>query len=436
MGLIEGAEFLDPAGLRAVQAANWAQQRAHVMTHSAFFRDLWAGRAVPEHLDDLAALPLCDKAALRQAQAAQPPFGSYLATPPAAVNRLHRTSGTTGQAMNLALSAADAHLTAVVGGRSHRAAGLGPGDRVVHCLNYQMWMGGLSDHLTLEQTGALVIPFGVGSTRLLIQTMRDLKVTAISCTPSYPAVLQQVIATDFPGLDPRELGLRLGLFGGEAGLDNPDLRRRLTEVWGMAPRNANYGVSDVLSNFAGQCEHDNDLHFLGGDVLYPELVDAESGAPLALAEGARGELVLTHLVKQCQPLVRFRTGDVIAVTGTGACRCGRTGMRFRVVGRSDDMVVVRGINVFPTMVAATLNAMPALSGEYRIRLHGPGPHDRLVVEVEAADGQPATDDLAGRVAQAIGRDLRITATVTALPFGTLPRTDGKTRRVIREETGQ
>ncbi len=433
MGLTDGAEFLDAAALRAVQAANWARQRAHVTAHSDFLRDLWAGRKVPERLDDLAALPLCDKSDLRRAQAAHPPFGNYLATPPEAANRLHRTSGTTGQAMNLALSAADAHLTAVVGGRSHRAAGLGPGDRVVHCLNYQMWMGGLSDHLTLEQTGALVIPFGVGSTRLLVETMRALKVTAISCTPSYPAVLQQVIAAEFPGLDPRDLGLRLGLFGGEAGLDDPDLRRRLTEVWGMAPRNANYGVSDVLSNFAGQCDHDNDLHFLGGDVLYPELVDPESGERLDLRQGARGELVLTHLVKECQPLVRFRTGDVIAVTGTAPCRCGRTGMRFRVVGRSDDMVVVRGINVFPTMVAEILNAMPALSGEYRIRLQGAGPYDRLPVEVEAAEGPQAPGDLAARVEQAIGRALRVTAAVTVLPFAALPRTDGKTRRVIREE---
>jgi phenylacetate-CoA ligase len=428
MGLIDGADFLDASALRAVQVENWSRQRAHVLAHSEFFRDLWRGRAVPERLEDIADLPLCDKTSLRRAQAESPPFGSYLAAPLAAVNRLHRTSGTTGQAMNLALSAADAHLTAVVGGRSHRAAGLGPGDRVVHCLNYQMWMGGLTDHLTLEATGAMVIPFGVGSTRLLIETMRELKVTAISCTPSYPAVLQQVIADEFPGLDPRDLGLRLGLFGGEAGLDNPDLRRRLTAVWGMAPRNANYGVTDVLTNFAGQCAEDDDLHFMGGDVLYPELIEPESGAPLAIAAGTRGELVLTHLAKECQPLVRFRTGDVVTVTATDPCRCGRTGMRFRVVGRSDDMVVVRGINVFPTMVADVLNAIPGLNGEYRIRLAGDGPYDRLPVEVEGA-GPASADAVARRLQQA----LRVTAVVTMLPIGALPRTAGKTRRVIREE---
>ena len=192
-----------------------------------------------------------------------------------------------------------------------------PQDTVAHCLNYQMWMGGLTDHMTLQQTGALVIPFGVGSTELLIRTIQEVGVTALSCTPSYPAVLERVIAEKFPGLAPRDLGLRLGLFGGEAGLDDPALRARLKETWGMEPRNANYGVSDVFSNFAAQCEHDTCLHFVAADVLYPEIINPDSGAPLAMADGTTGELVLTHLARDCQPLVRFRTGDIITITATG-----------------------------------------------------------------------------------------------------------------------
>ena len=119
--------------------------------------------------------------------------------------------------MNLALSAADAHETAIVGARAQSAAGLGPGHRVVHCLNYRLWMGGFSDHTTLEATGATVVPFGVGETQLLVRTIRELGITAISCTPSYPAVLARVIADHFPGMRPRDLGLQLGLFGGEGG---------------------------------------------------------------------------------------------------------------------------------------------------------------------------------------------------------------------------
>lgn len=433
MALLGDADYLPVADMARHQQAAWEAQSASVAARSDFYKALWKGRPVPQRLEDLPELPLSDKAMLRLAQADHPPFGNYLATDVTAVNRLHRTSGTTGQAMNLALSARDAHVTAVVGGRSHRASGLGPGHRVVHCLNYQMWMGGLTDHLTLEATGALVIPFGVGSTKLLIETIRDLKVTAISCTPSYPAVLERVIAENFPGLAPRDLGLKLGLFGGEAGLDSPDLRRRFEEVWGLAPRNANYGVSDVFSNFAGQCAHENDLHFLGLDVLYPELIDPESGVPLPIASGTRGELVLTHLDRECQPLVRFRTGDVIQVTGTDPCACGRTGFRFRVVGRSDDMVVVRGINVFPTMVAAVINGMSALSGEYLVRLKGIGPYDRLPVEAEVAEGVTPAPELVAEVERAIKDALRVTAEVRLLAHGALPRTAGKTRRVIRED---
>src|SRR5581483_128382 len=169
--------------------------------------------------------------------------------------------------MNLALSARDARETAAVGARAQGASGLGPGHRVVHCLNYRLWMGGYTDHATLEATGAAVVPFGVGDTQLLVRTIRELKITAISCTPSYPAVVERVIAEHFPGLKPRDLGLRLGLFGGEAGLDDPEFRRRLEATWGFKARNANYGVTDVLCNFAGQSEQDEDLHFMALDLL-------------------------------------------------------------------------------------------------------------------------------------------------------------------------
>jgi phenylacetate-CoA ligase len=427
------ADFLPLARIAALQAERWSAQRRYVMEHSPFLRRLWNGCPVPGCLEELPSLPLCDKAMLRESQAAHPPFGDYLAAPEEGVNRLHRTSGTTGQAMNLALSARDARQTTEVGARAQRAAGLGPGHRVVHCLNYQMWMGGVSDHLTLEEAGATVIPFGVGNSELLVRTIRDLAVTAISCTPSYPPVLEAVIEEHFPGLKPRDLGLELGLFGGEAGLDDPRFRARLEETWGFQARNANYGVSDAFCNFAAQCAQETDLHFVALDVLAPELIDPETAQTLPWREGSEGELVLTHLQRECQPLVRFRTGDIVVLTGTGACACGRTAPRLRVIGRSDDMVTVRGLNVFPSAVAAVVNAVPALSGEYRIVLDGPGPYHRLPLEVELAPGREATPELAAEVAEAVHRHIRVTAEVALLPARALPRTAGKTRRVIRKE---
>jgi len=422
---------LSPEQLLPHQQASWQVQQNYVSNNSPFYQALWDGKTPPGDLRDLAELPLSTKAQIRISQERHPPFGDYLAASRNSVNRLHRTSGTTGQAMNLALSANDCNITEIVGGRCQTAAGLGPKDTVIHCLNYQMWMGGLTDHMTLERTGATVIPFGVGGTGLLIRTIRDIGVTAISCTPSYPAVIERVLHDRFPDLTPKDLGLKLGLFGGEAGLDDPALRQRLQQVWGMQPRNANYGVSDVFCNFAAQCEHDSRLHFMAADVLYPELIDPENTRPLAIAPGQKGELVLTHLARDCQPLVRFRTGDIIAIDETSPCTCGRTGMRFRVVGRSDDMVVVRGLNLFPTMVAAIINEFKELSGDYRITLDQPPPYDFLPVQVELAKDQTADTTLVTSIEQAIKSKLGATARVSLLPPASFPVTEGKTIRVVR-----
>ncbi len=431
--LVEGADFADLSELKAHRQRLWESQRGYVASRSPLHRRAWGKKKPPVRLVDLAELPLIDKEMLRQSQREHPPFGDYVAAQDDDIARVHRTSGTTGTAMNLALSRRDAEETALLGARAHRASGLKPGMRVVHCLNYRLWVGGYTDHATLEAAGAAVVPFGVGDTELLIRTSQELGITAISCTPSYPAVLERVIAEHFPKLKPRDLGLKLGLFGGEAGLDDPEFRRRLETTWGFAARNANYGVTDVFSIMAGQSEIDNDLHFIALDILNPELIDPTNGALLPWQEGAKGELVLTHLTRQCQPLVRFRTGDIIEITGTGKARCGRTAPRFRVRGRSDDMVVVRGINVFPTQIAAVLNSFAELSGEYRILLEDSGPYDRLPVEAELAEDVREAQNLAETIERRIKSEIGVTARLAMLPFNSLPRSEGKTRRVIRRE---
>lgn len=426
------AEFMDLDALTQLQRQRWTAQAAHVSARSSFYQAFLGKGALRGDLDEIGDLAFSDKEMLRADQARHGPFGSYLAAPPEAIMRLHRTSGTTGTAMNLALSARDAEMTEKVGARAQSAAGVGPGHRVVHCLNYQLWMGGYTDHAILERTGATVVPFGVGNSAKLVETIKELGITAISCTPSYPSVLERVIAEEFSGLKPSDLGLQLGLFGGEAGLDDPAYRARLEGVWGFAARNANYGVSDVLCNFAAQTPENTDLHFMALDVLYPELIDPVRETRLPWQEGESGELVLTHLTKECQPLVRFRTGDIITLTGTGPASCGRTAPRFRVTGRADDMVTVRGLNVFPASVAAVVNGFAGLSGEYRIVLETPPPHDVLPVEVELAPGAQADDDgLAAALERKIKQTIGATAQVTVSAPNSLPRTEGKTKRVIK-----
>ena len=409
----------------------WEWQSTYVAENSAFYQRLWDGQRPPKRLAEIAELPLSDKSSLRLAQPASPPFGDYLAARPEKVSRLHRTSGTTGQAMNLALSARDCEVTEIIGGRAQSLAGLKPGMMVVHCLNYQMWMGGLTDHLTLERTGATVVPFGVGSTELLIKTILENGITAISCTPSYPAALEMVIAEKFPHLSPSDLGLKLGLFGGEPGIDDPAFRKRLSDTWGMQPRNSNYGVTDVFCNFASECAYDTALHFVAHDVLHAELIDPDDGSLKRFEAGSSGELVLTHLERECQPLVRFRTGDIIRIENTETCRCGCAGFRFRVIGRSDDMVVIRGLNMFPTMVAAVVTSFKEMSGDYRIVLDAPPPYDVLPVVVELAEGVQDDDMLSLRLEKRFKQKLGATIRVKTVPYGTFPRTEGKTKRVIR-----
>jgi phenylacetate-CoA ligase len=429
--LLENGHMLSLKEISNYRQNAWERQSSYVAENSVFYKRLWDGNSPPKRLEEISELPLSDKASLRLAQPASPPFGDYLAARPEKVSRLHRTSGTTGQAMNLALSARDCEITEIVGGRAQTLAGLKAGMMVVHCLNYQMWMGGLTDHLTLERTGATVVPFGVGSTELLIRTIIETGITAISCTPSYPAALEMVIAEKFPQLSPSDLGLKLGLFGGEPGIDDPAFRKRLSDTWGMQPRNANYGVTDVFCNFASECAYDNALHFVAHDVLHAELIDPDSGTLKQFEPGNSGELVLTHLIRECQPLVRFRTGDIIRIENTEVCKCGCAGFRFRVIGRSDDMVVVRGLNMFPTMVAAVVTSFEELSGDYRIVLDAPPPYDVLLVEVELAEGIQDEDALSLRLEKRFKHDLGATIRVKTVPYGTFPRTEGKTKRVLR-----
>lgn len=425
-------ETLSSEAVRRHQDALWARQWSYVSSASAFYREKF-GPDTPEtiSLDALVDLPFTEKDELRRSQEADYPFGSYVACAPEEVVRIHRTSGTTGRPLQLANSRRDVDLIARIGGRSQFAAGLRPGDRVVHCLNYCMWTGGVTDHMTLEEAGACVVPFGVGNTRLLLDTIADLAVNAISCTPSYPALLEKLLREE--GRDPRELRLRIGLFGGEAGLDNREFRDAMESVWGFGVRNANYGMSEVLSNFASQCDHTTDLHYHGADALFAEILDA-AGNRQPIEAGTTGELVCTHLAKECQPLVRFRTRDVVTVTETGACTCGRTGWRFRVTGRTDDMFNVRGINVFPSAVQKGVFSRPDLaSGQFRIVLEGKGPWDRIRIRAEAAAGLPPERfEEAARLLEAEVRKFAgATAEVTLLPIDTLPRTAGKTALIER-----
>ena len=425
-------ETLSPAQHVALEENTVVQQFAYVMAHSEFYQNKLRGAQKIATRAELAALPFTEKEELRASQAESPPFGNYLAASLEIVSRVHKTSGTTGRPLYIALTARDIETTHECGARAYVCAGLQRGDRVVHCLNYQMWAGGVTDHLSLERAGATVIPFGVGNTHVLLRTIRDLGINAISSTPSYLVHLADIVRSELH-IEPHELGLRKGFFGGEPGLQNPNVRGAIERTWNLRAMDANYGMADVLSIFGAECSMRDGLHFHGQGALLVELIDPATLKSVAIETGARGELVYTNLTRQAQPLLRYRSHDAAEIVSAEPCACGRTSFRFRVLGRSDDMVHVRGVNVFPTAIAEALASFPELSGEFQIVLDTPPPYNQLPLRVELAHNLPDGDayNMNALLVKTLQERLNFRAALEFVPPGTLPRTQGKTSRVVK-----
>src|SRR6266566_3976986 len=424
----EDLETMQPAALHQVENDCLRTQLDYVWAGSAFyqakFAEVGVKREAIRDVADLPLLPFTEKDECLRSQQEHPPFGRYLATTQEQVMRVHKTSGTSGRALYVALTPRDRHLMNACAACSFWAAGLRPSDTVVHCLNYCLWMGGFSDHENLETTGATVVPFGVGQTALLLQTIRELRVNAISATPSYMLPLAEAARTQ--GLNPRDLGLRKGFFGAEPGISEHGVRARMEETWGMRAMDANFGMADVLSIMGSECEQRQGLHFQASGIVAIELIEPEKGTPLALIDGAEGELVYTHLMKEAQPLIRYRARDVVRILGTGPCVCGRTTLRFRVLGRSDDMLHVRGVNVFPGGVGNVLaHLTDQYSGEFQIIVDHPPPHQYLHIRVELIQGllPEQVGDLAQQIIHTLREQLSFRADVELVPYGALPRTE-------------
>ena len=423
--------------VRTLDSPALERQLQQVLGSSAFYQEKTAGAGMsgPDaaRVENFEHWPFTTKSEVLAEQSSHPPYGRLANSGANPVVRIHMTSGTSGTPLYIALTAADVADNVVSGRRAFICAGLTKQDSVVHCLNYCLWAGGLTDHLSLEAAGAAVIPFGVGHTKRLIETIRHLKLTAISCTPSYLGRLEVVLREDF-GLRPRDLGLQKGFFGGEGGLQNTVVRQAIEELWGISAIDANYGMADVLSIFGSECSARQGLHFHGRGLLHVEMIDPETGAALPFKAGQEGELVLTNLTRQAQPVVRFRSGDIIRILADAPCSCGRSSFRFLVVGRSDHMIVVQGINVYATAIKALLlRHRDRFSGEFEIVLETPPPISMPLVRAELS-AQASVDDAADHekfLAKTCHEQLQFTPKVKMLPFGALPRTEGKTQYVRR-----
>lgn len=423
-------------GLRTIEEEKLRGQIDYVWRTSPFYRRKWddAG-VVPGRvtgLEDLPRLPFTEKAELQNAQTGPPPFGQNQCAPLASMVRMQATGGTTGRPLRTALTRRDVAVYNEVGARAAWAAGLRPGDVLFECMNYSLYAGGINDHMTFETIGACVAPVGIGQSRRLIDIMQDMQMpVALYSTPSYALHLAHVAQSE--GVAPAALGVRKGLFSGDAGLAIPGYREQIEATWNMEARDI-YGLGE-LSPVAAECQHRDGLHWLGQGLFIVELIDPASGAVMPPTEGAVGELVFTTIEREAHPLIRYRSHDHVQVVGTGAHACERTGFRFRVLGRSDDMFIVKGINVYPLGVQDVVYSMrPALTGEFRIVLTEPPPIvDAPLLQAEYGEGIHP-QELAGlgdRLARRIRDTLVFSPKIELLAPGTLTHTERKAKRLYR-----
>ena len=397
-----------PADLRA--------QLEHLRSASPFYAE-----RIPDPRAPLAELPFLTKAELRETQRRHPPYGEHLCAPPDSLVRMHVTSGTTGDPVAIGLTRADHEANSAIGGEAFRIAGVRPADTIAHCLNYALYAGGIADHMALEASGATVVPVGVGQSRRLLELIPRLGITAIFGTLSFPAYL--AARAREAGIEPRSLGLRHLVTAGEAGAGLSAVRREIEDAWGVTVADT-FGMSDVWSTMGGACGESEGLHLTCLDHAVLELVDPGSGDLLALEDGARGELVWTHLGRQASPLLRYRSSD-LAMVWTSPCACGRTTPRIRIDGRLDDMLRVQAVNVYPQAIGAVLSRHRTL-GRWCVVATGDPIVPPLRVEVEAPPGT----DLAA-VAGELHRTLRAPFEVIRLDPGSLPVSEHKTPLVRR-----
>jgi phenylacetate-CoA ligase len=395
--------------------ALWNRLLDRVRARVPFYRERLPGSI--ETLEQVAELPFTTKDDFRDTY----PFG-LLAVPLAEVVRVHMSSGTTGKPVVTAYTRGDLECWAECTERTLRLGGVGPGDVVQNAYGYGLFTGGFGIHLGAERIGCLVVPASSGVTQRQVMLLRDLGATALACTPSYALVLAEAAARE--GVR-GELRLRCGFFGAEPWTEG--MRRQIEQGLGLEAFDI-YGLTELGGpGVAAECGQHQGLH-LFEDHFYAEVVDPQSGRPVAAGE--EGELVLTSLRREASPVVRYRTRDRTVLVDD-PCPCGSPFRRMlRVRGRTDDMLVVRGENVFPSQVEEILLQVQGLTGNYQLVVdRKAGQLDRLEVRVEAAPGcDPST--LGPRAEARIRETLGLGARVSVLPPGALPRSEGKARRVV------
>ena len=418
----------------ALDDASYRRQVAYLLERSAFYRDKLGAAGVDSAqaaggLADLALLPLTDKVELKATATRENPIGAHLCAEPSELVRIYSTSGTTGTPSYVPLTASDLDDWVTGSARSYAASGIGPGQRIVSTYNAGPFVAGAALE-SFERIGLCHIPVGTGNTERLLAAVELLRPEAVVLTPSHAAYL--VEWTEERDFDLRGSSVIRVLVAGEPGGGEPTLRAVLEQGWGAKVTEA-MGIGDIGISLWGECEEQDGMHLGARGFVHPELIEPVTGRSLAWEDGASGELVLTHLRHRAAPLLRFRTRDHVHVR-TSPCPCGRTGPRVRCVGRTDDMLIVRGVNVFPTAVREVVRSFaPRVSGHVLVRPTAPGVKQDppLPVRVELARDEATDESLADAIRERLRDVLVVQTRVELVPFGSLDRSEYKGNLVER-----
>ena len=404
--------------ITALQTERLKWSLAHAYDHVPHYRQSFDAAGVHpsdlRDLSDLARFPFTQKADLR----ANYPFGMF-AVPRNQVARIHASSGTTGQPTVVGYTQNDLANWGAVVARSLRASGLRPGDLLHNAYGYGLFTGGLGIHLGADALGLTTVPVSGGMTQRQVRLIEDFRPDGITVTPSYAlSVLDEYNAT---GLDPRQSSMQVGIFGAEPWTNA--MRREIEDAFDMHAVDI-YGLSEVMGpGVANECVETKDGLHIWEDHFYPEIVDPVTGAPVA--EGEQGELVFTSLTKEAFPIIRYRTRDLTRLL-PGTARSMRR--MEKVTGRSDDMIILRGVNVFPTQIEEAIMATPGLAPHFQIELTRPDRMDQMRILCEAQNGADdgAAQALTDRIKQSVG----ISVEVTVGPPGSVARSQGKAVRIV------
>jgi len=419
--LLDDGEELSRAALSALQLKRLKETLAHAYENSKHYRAAFDAKGVKPgdlvSLNDLAKFPFTTKQDLRDNY----PFG-FFAVPREKVVRVHASSGTTGKPTVVGYTKKDIETWSSVVARSIRAAGGRPGMKVHVAYGYGLFTGGLGAHYGAEALGCTVIPMSGGQTEKQVQLICDFEPDIIMVTPSYMLAILDEFRRE--GLDPRKSSLKIGIFGAEPWTDA--MRGEIEDAFAIDAVDI-YGLSEVIGpGVANECVETKDGLTIWEDHFYPEIVDPETGAPLP--DGELGELVFTSLTKEAMPIIRYRTRDLTRLLPGTA----RTMRRMeRISGRSDDMMIIRGVNVFPTQIEEQILKEPALAPHYVLEISRPGRMDELKVIVEAREGVSGSD-IAGAtkgLRHHIKTMIGISTAIDVVPPNSVERSLGKAKRI-------